>query len=202
MAVTTALGLRRTDVVVLRIVQVVAWIGAAITAVTAALTAAMQATSGVGAAPLGVAAGLPAVEGGVTVAEEQWLWGTLLVDGQPPLLAAMMIGALLVRSAGTVLVLLGIALLAGRMLRGRPLARAAVMPLGLVLIGVAGASTVADALEGWVSMATWEAMGTPSDFGAVSTFSPMPIYLGLVVAALMITFRIAGRMQRETEGLV
>lgn len=202
MSASTELGLRPTDVVVLRIVQIAAWLGAAITAVVASISALMHATSGVGAATLGVDATLPAVEGGVTVAQEQWVWATLLVDGQPPLLTALMILALLMRSAGTVLVLLGIALLAGRILRGRPFARAAGMPLGLVLIGVAGASTIADALEGFVSMATWDAMGNPSGFGAVSTFSPMPIYLGLVIAALMITFRIAGRMQRDTEGLV
>lgn len=202
MTATSALGLRRTDVVVLRVVQIAAWLGAAITAIGTAITAWMHATSGVGAAQLGVGASLPAIDGDTTVADQQWLVGVLLVDGQPPLLSAAMIVALLVRGAGTVLVLLGIGLLAGRVLRGRPFARAAGTPLGLVLVGVAGGSTIGDALEGWASMATWEAMGTPSGYGAVTAFSPMPIYLGLVVAALMITFRIADRMQRDTEGLV
>jgi hypothetical protein len=202
MTTTTDLGLSRTDRLVLRILQIVGWAGVALTVVSGALTAVLHAMTGGGAAPLTVQATVPPPGGSIDVMSPQVLQGVLWVDGQPPHLTAAMLGALVVRSFGLGLALAGMALLAGRLLRGRALLQAAQLPLGLVLVGVAAAPLAADALEGWVSMATWDAMGNAAGYGAVAVLDPLAIYLGLGVAALMIVFRIAGRLEHDAQGLV
>ncbi|WP_306232960.1 hypothetical protein [Agrococcus beijingensis] len=201
MTISPTLGLTRTDRIVLRILQIGGWAGAALTAIGGLFTTVMHAMGG-GAARLTTQATVPPSGGSVDVLSMQTVESVLRVEGQPAHLTAAMVAALGVRAAGLALVLIGIALLAGRLLRGRALLQAAQVPLGLVLVGVAGAPVVADALEGWVSMATWDAMGNASGFGAVAAFSPMAIFLGLAVGALMIVFRIAGRLEQDAQGLV
>lgn len=194
--------LTRTDRVVLRIVQISAWVGVAITAFSATATTVLYALNGITGAPLMVQVSTSASRGDLSVGGDQWVQAVLFVQGQAPALTGAMMAALILRNLGTVLVLLGLAILAGRMLRGRGFAAAAGMPLGLVLVGVALAPIAADALEAWVSRATWDALGNPASHGAVAGFGPGPLFLGVVVVAVMILFRVGARMQRETEGLV
>ncbi|GEK81148.1 hypothetical protein ABA31_24990 [Agrococcus baldri] len=193
--------LRRSDRVVLRVLQILAWVGAAVTLVSGAASALLPLLQGMAAVPLTVEASLPETTG-VIAQSPQWLQASVWIDGQQPVVTALVIAALLVRVAATAVVLMGIALLAGRMLRGRAFADAASAPLGLVLVGVAAGPILGDALEGWASMLAWEAMGTPSGFGSVMAFSPTAILFGLVVVAVMILFRVASRVQRDADGLV
>jgi hypothetical protein len=198
--------LSRTDRAVLRLVQIAAWIGAALTAVTTALNATLPLLQGMGAAPLLVQPELPeplaGPTEGIAVVSTQSLDTVVFLTGQPTHLTLAMVAALVARSAGVALVLVGIAMLAGRLLRGRAFLQAAQLPLALVLIGAAAGPIVADALEGWVSMGTWQAMGTPAGYGAVAAFNPAAIFFGLVVAALMTVFRVADRAERDADGLV
>lgn len=199
---TSQTSLTRTDRAVLRTVRIAAWLGIALQLVTGVLLQVINALNGFTAAPLLLPVQPPASSTGLSVVSSQLVDATVLVDGQEPWLTAMMVGATFARSTGIALVLLGVALLAGRMLRGRAFTQSAMAPLGLVLVGTAAGPTIADALEGLVSMATVEALGFPDGVGAVAAFNPGALFLGLVVAALMIAFRIAGRIERETEGLV
>jgi hypothetical protein len=206
MSIQTSRPLSGTDRAVLRLVQLSAWVAAGFTALSAALSAVLSTLQGMGAAPLLVQPEIPepsegATEG-ISVVGTQALDTVVYLTGQPMHLTVAMIAALAVRSAGLALVLIGIALLAGRLLRGRAFLQAAQRPLALVLIGAAAGPIVADALEGLVSMGTWDAMGTPSIYGAVAAFNPMAIFFGLVVAALMVVFRIADRAERDADGLV
>ncbi|MFJ6114315.1 hypothetical protein ACIQC8_09420 [Agrococcus sediminis] len=200
----TQTDLTRTDRVLLRVVQIGAWLGIALQLVSGVMMQILNALNGFTAAPLLLPVQPPVGDSGSTMAvvASQLVDVTVFVEGQPPALTAMMVGASIARTLGIVLVLLGVALLAGRMLRGRAFTQSAMLPLGLVLIGVAAGPTIADALEGMVSMATVDALGFPDGVGAVSVFNPGAIFVGLVVAALMVAFRIAGRLERETQGLV
>jgi hypothetical protein len=200
---TIATDLTRTDRAVLRTVQLGAWVGLAAAAALGTAGAISAVAGGLTAVRLAIYAAPPPTDSLTVVSGVlHRMEADVFVERVPPLVAGMAVAADLVRAIGMVLILLGIAMLASRMLRGLPFAGAAGTPLGLVLIGVAAGPTLADALDGWVSMGTFEAMGTPDGYAAVYGFDLAPIFLGMVVAALMIAFRIADRMQRETEGLV
>src|SRR5690606_27028054 len=168
--------LTRTDGVVLRVVQVLAWVGAAGTLLSGALSAALPLLQGMAAVPLTVDATLPATNGALTVQSPQLVQASVWIDGQPSLVTALVAIALLARVVATALILVGIALLAGRMARGRAFVDSAALPLGLVLVGVAAGPILGDGLEGWASMLAWEAMGSPSGYGAVMAFSPSAIF--------------------------
>lgn len=158
------------------------------------------ALSGTIGVPVVFDAPMPATGGATVAGDTVMVEAVVPIVGAPAGIAALVIGGRAIAALGILLVLLGVVLAALAQLRGRGFAASARRALGWIVIGVACTAALAPALDSWASMLGAELLGNPTMARAIA--DPYGLFLLLVMLGLMAVFRIAGRMQRDTEGLV